>query len=128
MSFPCRVPRRENLVGQLGSGVLPGPSRSGQEGLGLWGRQTQLQGPSYVMCVVGVEGSSPRAQLCHVCSWGGGQLSYVLEENEDPFSIRSGACLLPGLQEGGLGGLPGHQLEVEWPENILQGHLDTLES
>lgn len=77
---------------------------------------------------LGQTDTAARAQLCHVCSWGGGQLSYVLEENEDPFSIRSAACLLPGLQEGGLGGLLGCQLEVEQQENILQGHLDTLES
>ena len=68
------------------------------------------------------------AQLCLVCSWGGGQLSHVLEENEDPFSIRRRGWLLPGLQEGGLGGLPGRLLEVERRENILQGHPDTLES
>ena len=53
------------------------------------------------------------AQLGLGCSWGGGQLSHVLEENEDPFSIRRRGWLLPGLQEGGLGGLPGRLLEVD---------------
>ena len=54
-----------------------------------------------------------------MCGWGGGQLPHVLEENEDPFSIRSGGCRLPVLQEGGLGGLRGRRLEVERREKTF---------